>query len=477
MSRTLEQIYIANPIVTNTATDLMYFSISPYTAGNDAGMAFSDFAAQFISATGVLPPANGGTGVNNGTNTITVGGNFETVGAFTSQFTMTGNTAVTFPTSGTLATTSQLPTPAALTRVDDTNVTLTLGGSPSTALLQATSLTLGWTGELSVARGGTGRASATEYAVICGGTTATGAQQSIVSVGTSGQVLTSNGAGALPTFQAIPSTGTVNTGNINEMAYYAATGTTVSGLTTANRGLLVTSNTGVPSILSSPATTGQILQSNAAAAPSYSTSSYPSTNAANTLLYASSANVMAALPTANNGILVTSAGGVPSIGNTVGAGLTMPSITFNTTTGIVGTTTNNNAAAGSVGELISSVITAGSAIAVGTSNTAKNLTSISLTAGDWDVWGNILHIFASGTNYTALLGWISTTSATQPDASLIDALSGGGSVPGVGSGIGLTPPVQRFSLASTTTIYISQLAVYTVSTITMCGGIYARRVR
>jgi len=53
-----------------------------------------------------------------------------------------------------------------------------------------------------VADGGSGRSSATAYAVICGGTTSTGAHQSIASVGTSGQVLTSNGAGALPTFQA-----------------------------------------------------------------------------------------------------------------------------------------------------------------------------------------------------------------------------------------------------------------------------------
>ena len=43
-------------------------------------------------------------------------------------------------------------TPAALTRVDDTNVTLTLGGTPGTALLQATSLTLGWAGTLADAR-------------------------------------------------------------------------------------------------------------------------------------------------------------------------------------------------------------------------------------------------------------------------------------------------------------------------------------
>jgi hypothetical protein len=47
-------------------------------------------------------------------------------------------------------------TAAALTRVDDTNVTLTLGGAPTTALVNAASLTLGWSGTLAVARGGTG---------------------------------------------------------------------------------------------------------------------------------------------------------------------------------------------------------------------------------------------------------------------------------------------------------------------------------
>lgn len=50
--------------------------------------------------------------------------------------------------------------PAALTKTDDTNVTLTLGGSPSTALLQGVSLTLGWTGQLSDSRGGTGLSAA-----------------------------------------------------------------------------------------------------------------------------------------------------------------------------------------------------------------------------------------------------------------------------------------------------------------------------
>lgn len=50
------------------------------------------------------------------------------------------------------------PSGAALSKTDDTNVTMTLGGSPTTALLAATSMTLGWTGSLSVARGGTGYA-------------------------------------------------------------------------------------------------------------------------------------------------------------------------------------------------------------------------------------------------------------------------------------------------------------------------------
>lgn len=53
--------------------------------------------------------------------------------------------------------------------------------------------------------GGTGRASDTAYAVICGSTTGTGPQQSIASVGTSGQFLKSNGAAALPTFQDLGS--------------------------------------------------------------------------------------------------------------------------------------------------------------------------------------------------------------------------------------------------------------------------------
>jgi hypothetical protein len=72
------------------------------------------------------------------------------------------------------------------------------GSSSTTFVNAATNVT----GTLPVANGGTGATTQTAYAVLAGGTTSTGAYQSVASVGTSGQVLTSNGAGALPTFQA-----------------------------------------------------------------------------------------------------------------------------------------------------------------------------------------------------------------------------------------------------------------------------------
>ena len=87
---------------------------------------------------------------------------------------------------------------------------------------------------------------------------------------------------------------------------------TFTGVTVTQYDVLIGgASNGISSV--GPGTSGQILQSSGNAAnPAYSTSTYPTTNAINTLLYASSANVMAALSTANNGVLITSAGGVPS---------------------------------------------------------------------------------------------------------------------------------------------------------------------
>lgn len=64
---------------------------------------------------------------------------------------------------------------AAMTRVSDTNVTLTLGGTPATSLLASVSLTLGWSGQLSIARGGTNQSAfTTDYVTYFDGTRLTG---------------------------------------------------------------------------------------------------------------------------------------------------------------------------------------------------------------------------------------------------------------------------------------------------------------
>ena len=87
--------------------------------------------------------------------------------------------------------------------VDD-NFTALLDGLDKRGDTMTGALTLsgGLNTPLVVAQGGSGRATATTaYSVLAAGTTATGAQQSIAP-STSGYVLTDNGTGVLPSFQA-----------------------------------------------------------------------------------------------------------------------------------------------------------------------------------------------------------------------------------------------------------------------------------
>ena len=74
-------------------------------------------------------------------------------------------------------------------------------------------------GTLSVSKGGTGNTTFTAYSVICAGTTATGIFQNVSGLGSSGNVLTSAGAGALPTWSApVAMTWTDVTGTTQAMA-------------------------------------------------------------------------------------------------------------------------------------------------------------------------------------------------------------------------------------------------------------------
>lgn len=105
-------------------------------------------------------------------------------------------------------------TPAALTKTDDTNVTLTLGGTPSTAMLQATSITVGWSGTLAATRGGTGQSSYAVGDLLYASTTT--ALSKLADVAT-GNALISGGVGVAPSYGKIGLTthisGTLAVGN------------------------------------------------------------------------------------------------------------------------------------------------------------------------------------------------------------------------------------------------------------------------
>jgi hypothetical protein len=89
------------------------------------------------------------------------------------------------------------------------NLTFTLpsaDGSSGQTITTNGSGTLSF-GTLGVAGGGTGLSTTTAYGLVAAGTTSTGNFQQVSGTGTSGQLLTSNGAGALPTWQNAPASG------------------------------------------------------------------------------------------------------------------------------------------------------------------------------------------------------------------------------------------------------------------------------
>ena len=73
-------------------------------SGGTTGLTPNTPTAGGIVLAGILNPANGGTGINNGSSTITIGGNFAVSGAYPLTLTVSGTTSLSLPASGTLAT-------------------------------------------------------------------------------------------------------------------------------------------------------------------------------------------------------------------------------------------------------------------------------------------------------------------------------------------------------------------------------------
>lgn len=144
---------------------------------------------------------------------------------------------------------------------------------------------------------------------------------------------------------------------------------------------------------------------------------------------------------------------------------------------IQGTNTNDSAAIGDVGEITESEIAVGSAVSL-TTATPADITSISLTAGDWDVFGNIGTVNGASTVMTELAGWISTASATAPTSpNKGSQFRWRGSVTGSNGNFVSSVGTRRLSLSGTVTVYLTVNEVFTTSTSAAYGYIGARRVR
>ena len=142
-------------------------------------------------------------------------------------------------------------------------------------------------------------------------------------------------------------------------------------------------------------------------------------------------------------------------------------------TAIKGTNTNDAAAAGYVGESIESY----AAVNAPASNTYGDITSITLTAGDWDISAIIVSILNTGVSITSVSGGIGTAAGTS-GAGLLPGDTQGYSVPPTSQYLpSITIPPKRVSINATTTYYLKMWMSYSSGTPQFQGRISARRVR
>jgi len=144
---------------------------------------------------------------------------------------------------------------------------------------------------------------------------------------------------------------------------------------------------------------------------------------------------------------------------------------FASTNGIIGTTSGNNTAAGNVGEFPTPTNLTGVSLTTGT---GANISSFSLTAGDWDVWGVCEINPAATTIPTNLICGVSTTSAAVGAAGSFLRIQ---NTMQTGASQDASAPIQRINISATTTVYLVVSSSFTVSTETASGYLFSRRRR
>lgn len=171
------------------------------------------------------------------------------------------------------------------------------------------------------------------------------------------------------------------------------------------------------------------------------------------------------------GVLAASNGGT-GVANS--ANLTVSSATSVGRGQYQGTNTNDNAAAGNVGEVIESTVASGSAISL-TTSTDTTVTSVTLTAGDWDCWGNVAYSANGSTVTLVTAGWINTVTNSAPSLP-----ASGAYTQWVGSATGFAPVTSAGKRRISTTgqtIYLGTNAIFNTSTLSAYGYLACRRER
>ena len=260
---------------------------------------------------------------------------------------------------------------------------------------------------------------------------------------------------------------------------------------TASAGGIIWSDATKFNVLAGTSTASQVLLSGNAATPTWSSATYPSTTTINQILYSPSANVIGGISSVNSAVMSSSSGGVPSFSTTLPSGIAATNFTMTTPilgtpqsgtltnctglpsgTGITCTATNDNASAGQLGEYIAvSQITPQSL----SNGVSLNIVSISLTAGDWDVWGAVAFAGNAATNLAYALASISITSATLDPNFNYEFSTGAGGL--VNCNPASPVPTIRITLASTTTAYLVAQAGFSLNTYSATAFIAARRAR
>lgn len=157
---------------------------------------------------------------------------------------------------------------------------------------------------------------------------------------------------------------------------------------------------------------------------------------------------------------------VDDSGNVLAQGSIQPS----STGGIVGTTTNNNANAGSVGEYLSA---SGGPTSLATT-TSTSVGSINLTPGDWDVQAVASYSSSATTLSQAYVGVSTVLNTLGALGSYTELQFPGGGTTALQV---MTSPVVRVSVSISTLVYATGNVAFSSGTLTMTTALRARRVR